>query len=286
MPTNGKRYYLFFVAVLLFLFDVFLLSEDLRDKNGLLTFAVLDVGQGDAIFIESPTGTQVMFDAGPPHKILGPIAKVMSPFDRSLDAVFITNPDADHIGGLLDLLKSYEVGVILESGTINESKIFENLKTEIKNKDIPNILAKKSMRILIGGDAVIEILFPDRDVSSSTTNDGSIVARLSYGDFSAMLTGDGTSETEKLILRGNEPEDLRSLFLKVGHHGSRSSSSLSFLDVVSPSYALISAGKDNKYGHPHKDVLSLLEEKEIKIFRTDIVGSIIVESDGKNFQIR
>lgn len=286
MPTNGKRYYLFFVAVLLFLFDVFLLSEDLRDKNGLLTLAVLDVGQGDAIFIESPTGAQVMFDAGPPHKILGPIAKVMSPFDRSLDAVFITNPDADHIGGLLDLLKSYEVGVILESGTINESKIFENLKTEIKNKDIPNILAKKSMRILIGGDAVIEILFPDRDVSSSTTNDGSIVARLSYGDFSAMLTGDGTSETEKLILRGNEPEDLRSLFLKVGHHGSRSSSSLSFLDVVSPSYALISAGKDNKYGHPHKDVLSLLEEKEIKIFRTDVVGSIIVESDGKNFQIR
>jgi competence protein ComEC len=286
MPTNGKRYYLFFVAVLLFLFDVFLLSEDLRDKNGLLTFAVLDVGQGDAIFIESPTGTQVMFDAGPPHKILGPIAKVMSPFDRSLDAVFITNPDADHIGGLLDLLKSYEVGVILESGTINESKIFENLKTEIKNKDIPNILAKKSMRILIGGDAVIEILFPDRDVSSSTTNDGSIVARLSYGDFSVMLMGDGTSETEKLILRGNGPEDLHSLFLKVGHHGSRSSSSLSFLDVVSPSYALISAGKDNKYGHPHKDVLSLLEEKEIKIFRTDIVGSIIVESDGKNFQIR
>lgn len=259
--------------------DIFLFRLDWRNSHRGLTFAVLNVGQGDGIFIESPTGTQILFDGGPARKILGPLQKIISPFDRSIDAIIITNPDADHISGFLDILKNYQVGVVLEPGTLNSSKIFQNLKTEIKNKNIPNILARRGMRLDLGGGAFIDILFPDREVSDWSTNDGSIVARLSYGENSFLLTGDATSKTEKIILAENSPEQLQSDILKVGHHGSCSSTSAEFLKVISPEYAFISVGKNSQYGHPHSEILSRLSDFGAKIFRTDIAGNIIVKCD-------
>ncbi|MFZ3011668.1 MAG: MBL fold metallo-hydrolase [Minisyncoccia bacterium] len=277
MLEKSKKYYLLVSIFILFATNIFLFHLDRQNSHRMLTFAMLDVGQGDAIFIESPTGTQVMFDIGGARKILGPFSKLMSPFDRTIDAVFITNPDADHIGGFPDIFKNYKVGVVFESGTLNDSKTFQNLKTEIKNQNIPNILAQKGMRIHIGGGALIDILFPDRDVSSWTTNDGSIVARLTYGDNSIMLTGDSTTKTEKVILSENSKEQLQSTFLKVGHHGSRTSTSFSFVKTVSPKYALISVGKENKYGHPHTDTLATLTQSGAKILRTDLLGTIIIK---------
>ena len=279
MFQSGKKYRLFLLVLLLLLVDTLLLRLDWQNSRRVLTFAMLNVGQGDALFIESPTGTQIMFDGGPARKVLGPLAGVMSPFDRTIDAIVITNPDADHIGGFSDILKNYKIGLVLEPGTLNDSKTFQNLKTEIKNQNISNILARKGMRLHIGGGAFIDILFPDRDVSSWETNDGSVVARLSYGDTSIMLTGDATKKTEKIILEENLSTELESTFLKVGHHGSRTSTSSSFVKTVSPEYALISAGKDNKYGHPHQDTLSALSQFGAKIIRTDLSGSIIIKCD-------
>lgn len=242
---------------------------------------MLNVGQGDALFIESPTGIQILVDGGPPKKVLGELAKVMSPFDKSIDALIITNPDADHISGFLDILKSYKVGMVFEPGTLSDSKTFQNLKTEMKNKKIPDILAKKGMVLDIGGGASLNILFPDRDVSEWPTNDGSVVAQLIYGDTSIMLTGDSTIKTEKIILGEFSLAQLKSDILKVGHHGSRTSTSLSFVKNVAPTYALISDGKDNKYGHPHKETLDILEQFGAKILRTDLLGTVIMKSDGK-----
>lgn len=277
MLEKSKKYHLLIIIFILFVINIFLFRLDWQNSHRVLTFAMLNVGQGDALFIESPTGTQIMFDAGPARKILGPLSKLMSPFDKTIDAVFITNPDADHIGGFSDIFKNYKVGAVFESGTLNDSKTFQNLKTEIKNQNIPNILARKGTRLHIGGGVVIDILFPDRDVSSWTTNDGSIVARLSYGDTSIMLTGDSTTKTEKIILSENSTEQLESAFLKVGHHGSRTSTSFSFTKTVSPKYALISVGKDNKYGHPHADTLATLTQSGAKILRTDLLGTIIIK---------
>jgi competence protein ComEC len=138
------------------------------------------------------------------------------------------------------------------------------------------------MRLDIGGGAIIDILFPDRDVSTWATNDGSVVARLSYGKTSVMLTGDATTVTEKIVLSENPPSELASTVLKVGHHGSRTSTGASFVKAVGPAYALISDGKDNKYGHPHQDTLDTLLSHGVKIFRTDLLGNIIMKSNGEN----
>jgi competence protein ComEC len=280
--THRKIYILLILVIILIIVNVFLLRLDLQGRNKGLTFAMLDVGQGDALFIESPTGTQILVDAGPERKILSQLSQVMSPFDRSIDAIIITNPDTDHIGGFGEILKNYKVGQVFEPGTTNDSRTYQNLESEFERKNIPKVLVKRGMRLHIGGGAVIDILFPDRDVSFWDSNEGSIVAKLTYGKTSLMLTGDSVIETERIILGEFSKEQLDSTVLKVGHHGSRTSSSNAFIEAVSPSYALISDGKDNSYGHPHQEVLDDLTQFGAEIFRTDLLGSIIMKSDGAN----
>ena len=279
MLRRPQKYGLLYIFLFLLVINFYLFYLDFNGSKKLLTFAMLDIGQGDALFIESPTGTQILFDAGPPKRVMGQLAKVMSPFDRSIDAIVLTNPDADHIGGFADILNSYKVDLMFESGTTNDSKTYQNLKREISNKKIPQILAKRGMRLDIGGGAVIDILFPDRDVSEWGRNDGSIVARLSYGNTSVMLTGDATIKTEGIILGENSPEELKSTILKVGHHGSRTSTSADFVKALAPTYAVISEGKDNKYGHPHPETLGTLESFEAYILRTDEAGTIVFKCD-------
>ena len=282
MEDRRKNYSLLLSVLVLLVINIYLFHLDFASSKKGFRFAMLDIGQGDALFIESPTGTQVLFDAGPAKKILGPLRKVMSPFDRTIDAVVITNPDADHIGGFADVFKNYKVGLVLEPGTQNDSQTFQSLKKTIEQKKILNILAKRGMKLDIGGGAYIEILFPDRDVSTWAVNEGSVVARLVYGDTSVMLTGDAPTSTEKIILDNSKKNNLESTVLKVGHHGSRTSTSSAFVEAVSPLFALISDGRDNKYGHPHLDTLNVLTKAGVEILRTDLLGTIIMQSDGKN----
>ncbi|OGI70864.1 hypothetical protein A3C60_01715 [Candidatus Nomurabacteria bacterium RIFCSPHIGHO2_02_FULL_37_45] len=281
MLSNVKKYGLLIFTFSLLLVNIFLFRLDFQSFHKSLTFAILDIGQGDALFIESPTGTQILIDGGPPRKILSQLARIMSPFDRKLDAIIITNPDQDHIGGFSDVLKIYKVGAVFEPGTYSDSKTYQNLKNEIKNKNIPNILAKKGMRLDLGGGAVIDILFPDHDVFDWSSNDGSIVAKLVYGSTSVMLAGDSTMKTEKIIVVENSLATLKSTILKVGHHGSRTSTGEEFVKFVAPTYAVISNGRDNKYGHPHQETIHTLSSFGAKIFRTDLLGTIIIKSDGE-----
>ncbi|OGI86102.1 hypothetical protein A3A01_01610 [Candidatus Nomurabacteria bacterium RIFCSPLOWO2_01_FULL_39_17] len=282
MFVTCKKYFLLILVLCLLLATIFIFYLDWQSSKKELTFAMLDIGQGDALFIESPTGTQILIDGGPTGKILGRLSRVMPPFDRHIDGIIITNPDQDHIGGFLDVLKVYKVGKVFEPGTFTDSKTYQNLRTEIENKNIPDFLARGGMRLNIGGEAFIDILFPDRDVLSWPTNDGSIVAKLVYGGVSIMLTGDATTKTEKLIMEKTKATELRSTLLKIGHHGSRTSTSPEFVKTVAPTYALISDGKDNKYGHPHQETLNALSSLGAEIFRTDLLGNIIMKSNGQN----
>jgi len=258
--------------------------DNVRAKS-LLKVAFLDIGQGDSIYIQAPNGNQMIIDGGPGSALLPALGDVLPFGDRSINVLVVTNPDADHYSGFIDLLKNYDVGAVIESGTHTGTPTHAKLQTEIAEKNIPEILARRGMKIELDEEdgVVFEVLFPDRNVSSWTSNDGSIEGILVYGKTKIMFTGDGTQKTESIILSENTPEILKSDILKVGHHGSRTSTSGGFVRAIAPAYAVISDGKNNKYGHPHKETLDTLGEYGVHILRTDQKGTIVFTSDGNSF---
>ncbi len=283
--SHIKGYLRWYILLFLIVLSIVLWSVILREnRDGLLTLAVLDVGQGDSIFIESPTGTQVIIDGGPNKTLLKEISKVVPWYDRHIDMLVVTNPDRDHYEGFIPLLDKYKTDLVIEPGTTNINPAYEVLENKFKNNGVQKILARRGQRIDLGGGAYLEILFPDRDISGLSANDGSIVMRLVYGQTSVMLQGDSTARMEEYLvsLGGN----LHSTILKVGHHGSRTSTTEGYASAVSPEYAVISSGADNSYGHPHKETLETLNKLKIKILDTCNNGDIIFTSDGKNFFLK
>lgn len=250
------------------------------EERNALTVAFMDIGQGDAIYIESPTHTQVILDGGPDGTILSRLGELMPFYDRSIDMLIVSNPDKDHFAGFIDVLKHYSVGEVLEPGTVSQTETYKIFERAVKEKHIPDTLARRGMDIDLGGGAHLNILFPDRDVSGLSTNEGSIVAKLVYGDTSVLLTGDAPQNIEKYLV-ALDGKDLDADILKVGHHGSRTSTSPELLAAVTPVYAVISAGENNKYGHPHKEVITLLDKLHVPTLITFKEGTIVFESDGE-----
>ncbi len=279
-----KKYLLEALIVVLFIsaLSIGYLSYAQRDNNNYMTVAFLDIGQGDAIYIEAPNGKQMLIDGGPDGKILQRLSEVMPFADRSIDIVLATHVDSDHIGGLFFVLNNYKVSDVIENGAVSKTMVYKNLEQEISKKKIPKIIANNKMRIILDRKRNIyfDILFPDRDVSKLDSNDGSIVGRLVYGNESFMLTGDATIYTENMIRWNENPSTLRSQVLKLGHHGSRTSSSLLWLEEVRPDIAIISAGKNNRYGHPHQEILDRLKKLNIPYLATYKEGNIIFKTDG------
>jgi len=278
-----KRYLPYILIVLLLLIGftiIFLLYKNKSDN--LMKVAFLDVGQGDSIYIESPNGKQMLIDGGSDIRVLPQLIKVMPAFDKTIDIVIVTNPDLDHIGGLVEVFKNYKVSMVLEPGVIPNTLIYENLEKEIIKNKINKKIAHRGMHILLDDKKNIyfDVLFPDRDVSKWESNDGSIVGKLVYGSKSFMLMGDATRYTENLIKWNESPEYLKANVLKLGHHGSDTSSSLLWLEDVSPSIAIVSAGKNNKYGHPSKETISNLDKLKIPYLITYLKGNIIFKTDG------
>ncbi len=252
--------------------------------RGVLTIAVLDVGQGDAIYIESPTGVQVIVDGGPGSALLQQLPKVMPLFDRSLDALIETHPDLDHIGGFVDVVGRYSVGAFVEPGIPKDTEAATVLEQEITDNNIPRYIARRGMTLDLGGGATLEVLYPDRDVSrlnQNIANEGCVVARLVYGDVSMLLTCDMSAEMEQRVLE-LEGGNLASDILKVAHHGSKYSSSDAFVAAVAPAFAAISVGARNTYGHPAQPTLDTLAAHGVQVLRTDQEGTIVFKSDGKS----
>lgn len=250
--------------------------------SGVLTVAFLNIGQGDAIFIESPSGVQVLVDGGPGRAVLRQLGRQMGFFDRTLDVIVATHPDSDHIGGLPDVLGLYAVSYIFDPGIAHSIPTYDAFLERSKEElGAQYILARRGQLINLGGGAYIRILFPDHDVTHVETNDGSVVLQLVYGDTAFLLTGDAPVNVEQYV-SSLDGKTLHSDVLKVGHHGSRTSSSELFVGWASPEYAVISRGCDNRYGHPHQEVLNILNRFEIEIHDTCEEGTIVFESDGEH----
>lgn len=279
---KGFKYY--FLGLLL-LATIFVWYAVWKESRSGLLVAFLDVGQGDAIFIEAPNGNQVLIDAGPNKKVLSELSKIMPFYDRNINVIIESHPDSDHIGGLVDILRRYKIGAVMETGVDSDTAVYKTLENLIEEKEIRKILARRGMRINLDKGAYIDILFPDRDVNGWDTNDASIIARVVYGNNSFLLTGDSPQKIENYMVFIDR-EKLKSNVLKLGHHGSKTSTSESFLGYVEPDYAVISAGNDNKYGHPHKEVIDSLDKFKIPFLRTDEKGTIEIRSDGEEISIQ
>ena len=233
-----------------------------------------DVGQGDAIFIETPQRHQILIDGGPDSTILEKLTKEMPFWDRSIDLIILTHPDADHLSGLIEVLKRYKVEKILWTGIVKDTPAYQEWLKLIENEKAIIFIAQAGQRIK-AGRAYWDILWPMENLEGKelkNTNNTSIIAKLVFGVNSFLFTGDAYKSVEKKLIESGA--NLDSDILKVSHHGSKTSTSEEFIEKVSPKTAIISVGKDNKYGHPHQEVLETLAKYDINILRTDLQGDI------------
>src|SRR3989344_5975110 len=253
-------------------------------KDGFLKVYFFDIGQGDSIFIETPSGGQILVDGGPDNIILQKLGEVMPFYDKDIDAVIVSHPHADHLVGLIDVLERYDVKNIIEAKENYNSTEFRVWRDAVVKEGAQDVEAISGKVIDFGDGAILTIFHPFESVAGTETktpHDDDVVAMLRYGEFEVMLTGDMEAKVERrLIMRDY---DLDVDVLKVGHHGSKTSSSEEFLSAVSPEVAVIQVGAKNRYGHPTQETLKRLEDYDIKYYRNDLNGDIKLVSDGNNY---
>lgn len=258
---------------------LFLWVAMLSNSDAILTIAFLDVGQGDSIYIESPSGNQVLIDGGRNRAVLRQLGSIMPFYDRSIDVVIATHPDSDHIGGLPDVFSRFSVSTFIEPGSSSTSGVFHEMMHLADLEGSTHILARRGQTIDMGDGAYIRIIFPDRDVSGLESNNSSVIAQVVYGETEVMLTGDAGSSIERYVV-SLEGSRLHSDILKAGHHGSKTSSDQQFVSVVDPDYVIISAGLNNRYGHPHAEVIDRFRDLGATILSTYESGMLVFTSTG------
>jgi beta-lactamase superfamily II metal-dependent hydrolase len=247
---------------------------------GTLKVSVLDVGQGDSILIQSPAGKTMLIDAGPSDAGSRVVADLQARGITSLDAAVASHGDADHIGGYQAVLSQFSVAHFYDPGYPDTTATYEKLLTTIDQKNIKYTTSTAGQTIDLDPAVRIDVLSPNgKNVGS--TNDNMLVLRLSYGSTSFLLAGDMPDTLEKQILSTLQPTTV----LKVGHHGSSTSSSTAFLNVIKPEVAIISVGAGNSYGHPSAETLSRLQTVGAMVYRTDQSGTVTVSTDGNTYTV-
>jgi len=264
----------FILAFALIYTFVFTGNDYMTPGDGEIIVAFLDVGQGDSILIWSRDNA-VLIDGGDTRQgdtVLGYLRRAEI---TRLDYVIATHPHSDHIGGLVPVLNRLEIGQVLMPDVVHTTETFERFLAVIENNNIP-AATPEAGEWITAGIINLHVLAPLP--GHRNLNDASIVVRLVHGDTSFLFTGDAEAPSEiAMVASGWE---LASDVLKIGHHGSRTSTSESFLDAVAPFAAVIQVGAANRFGHPHPYVMARLYEREIMIFRTDEMGTILMATDG------
>ena len=252
-----------------------------NDNEGNLTVHFIDVGQGDSILIETPNGNTMLIDGGSRSEGVT-VIKYLNQLDIStINVMVATHPHEDHIGGLNDVLSNFNVLQVYDPGVVHTSQTYENFLLEIDAKNIDYTIGKAGHSIDLDPNIAIEIISPEI-IDEDELNDDSIVIKMTYHDVSFLFTGDAESPPENAMVQNYNVD---ATILKVGHHGSSSSTSQTFLNEVSPEVAIISEGVDNSYGHPTSSTLNKLESVGAYVYRTDIHGTVIVSTDGYTYNV-
>jgi len=271
-------------AAVLVLFGIAFFESSEESKA--LEVDFLDVGQGDAILIKTPDHQRILIDGGPSNAVLNKLGENLPFFEKEIDLVILTHPHADHLDGLIEVLKRYEVKKILSTGVIHTTPDYLAWLEEIKNQNVPMEITRAGETLDFGGGIKIEIFYPTEDLVGKQVenlNDTSIVAKLIFGQTSFLFTGDAETEMEEKLINGGV--DLKADVLKVAHHGSKNATSQNFLEKIQPKFAIISVGADNQFGHPNAMTVKRLENIGAEIFRTDEDGDIKIKSDGVDIKI-
>lgn len=247
-----------------------------------LRVSYMDVGQGDSILIQVPNGKNVLIDAGENDQGDEVVSYLKSQGVKRLDVAIWTHPHSDHIGGADFVTNSFDIGQVVMPKKTSTTQSFRSLINAISQKGLKITEAKAGLKLDLGPEVQAELLAPN-SANYEEVNDYSAVLRLSYGQTTFLFTGDAQTMSEQEMV--NAGYNLKADVLKVGHHGSRTSTSASFLTEVKPKIAVISVGKDNDYGHPTASILTRLQKSGINLYRTDNSGTIVAESDGKNITI-
>jgi competence protein ComEC len=261
----------------------------LQLPDGKLHVAFLDVGQGDAILITTPHGRQILVDGGPsPTALTTSLGREMAFWDRSIDLVVMTHPDADHITGLVEVLKRYRVDGWLDNGQSDDDAVYAECLRLLEERGVARHTVRAGDRLDLGSGIALEVLHPPLKPitgSDADDNNNSVVLRATWGEAGFLLTGDVEAEAERLLLASGQPLDAD--VLKVAHHGSGGSSTAAFLAAVDPLYAVISVGADNRFGHPQAAVLERLGAAgDVTVLRTDEVGTVEFFTDGRQMWVQ
>lgn len=253
-------------------------SDTDKVENNLIKIHYIDVGQGDSIFIELPNKKTMLIDAGESSK-----GKIVSSYISNLgyykiDYIVGTHPHTDHIGGLAHIINSFDIGNIYMPKAVSTSKTYENLLNTISQKGLKITTARAGVNIVSESNLNINIVAPNREYSD--LNNSSAVVKITYGNRKFLFMGDAETKSENDII-----SDVSADVIKVGHHGSDTSSGQSFVNKVNPKYAIIMVGNNNQYNHPYQIIIDRWINSGAKVYRTDINGNIIVISDGNSLDI-
>lgn len=251
-----------------------------------LVVEFLDVGQGDAVLVTSPTGKRMLVDGGPPSSASKLIAMLRERGVEGLDLLVMTHPHLDHLGGLRAVVERATPKLFLEPGVTHTIPQYGQLLEALEKKGVPLKIARGGRSIDLGGGARADVLGPTEPLLDGTRSDpnaNSVVLRVVFGTTSILLTGDSEADTEQRLLGAGV--ELGSTVLKVAHHGSKYSTTDAFLREVRPKIAVIPCGAGNDYGHPHKPLLDRLSRAGVDVLRTDLDGTVKVVSDGKKLQL-
>lgn len=259
---------------------VHLQAGDMPDQ---LEAHFLDVGQGDSIFIHFPDGQTMLIDAGASSAGGRVVSYLQQRGVGKIDFLVATHPHADHIGGMVEVVEAFNIGKVYMPKVDHTSKTYENLLLAIQEKGLKITAARAGLNIVWeeGIEGVKASFVAPCSSHYDNLNNYSAVVRVQYGKTFLLLTGDAETEAEQEMLAGGS--DLEADLLKVGHHGSSTSTTGLFLDAVTPVYAVISCGEGNPYGHPHQETLDKLDQTGVETFRTDLHGTVVFVSDGSAF---
>ncbi len=281
----------FLTFLIFFTLSVVAIYQFFKFNDGKLHLVFCDVGQGDAIFIRTSTGSNILIDGGPDDSVLNCLSRHLPFWDKTLQAVILTHPHADHFTGLISVMKRYNLISYDTENLQNPGLGAKILQDKLALKNLSATYVKKGDRLSNKANFSIEILWPSQEfVENSNKNSSksgfdldlngfSVISLVTYGNFKVLLTADAASAVDEKA--GKESGDVD--VLEVPHHGSKTGLSQFFLEETKPKLAVISVGKNNKYGHPSQAALSLLKNNKIKSLRTDQAGDIEIVSDGKSW---